>query len=561
MRGVASVTLRLRAAGGLQAVRRGLATALSPRFSLRSAGQARTLRRTWLDTADWRLHRAGLTLEHRIVPGGGETVLADQQGVTLATQSGSARWPCRATDLPEGPLRAALAPVTGERAILETVRTVTRTLPLRVHNTESQAVAWLSVDKLTARPGEPASLPASGGARARSLLAGAEVSAGDGARGVGGTAVGRGTDRDVLITISPLRGRESDVQSLARSLSGPPLLATAAEPAMVVALAAVGRRPGDYTGRVEVSLAPEMPAGPAVAHVLLVLLDLLERNVPGTVRDLDTEFLHDLRVAVRRTRAALKLLGDVLPAGLADQFAPEFKWLGDATTPTRDLDVYLESYQAMAASLMAATPAELLPFRDYLGRRRSAEWHQLVRALRSARFTELTGSWRSELAAAAHGAAPAGQELTVWRLAADRTARAHRRVLAAGNVITDASPPEALHALRKRCKELRYVIEFFASLHDRSSVRAVLRELKGLQDCLGAFQDTQVQRLQLRVFAAQMVAGRQAPAHVLLAMGEVAAQLAARQREARAEFSGRFARFSGPQARTDMAALMARSGP
>ena len=50
-----------------------------------------------------------------------------------------------------------------------------------------------------------------------------------------------------------------------------------------------------------------------MATVLTALLDTLEANVPGTMRDIDTEFLHDLRIAVRRTRSALKLAGDVLP--------------------------------------------------------------------------------------------------------------------------------------------------------------------------------------------------------------------------------------------------------
>ena len=53
-----------------------------------------------------------------------------------------------------------------------------------------------------------------------------------------------------------------------------------------------------------------MPAATAMAAILTALLDSLEANVPGTVRDIDTEFLHDLRIAVRWTRSALKLCGE-----------------------------------------------------------------------------------------------------------------------------------------------------------------------------------------------------------------------------------------------------------
>ena len=42
----------------------GVLATLAPRFSVRRTGQSRTVRRAWLDTFDWRLHRAGLTLEY-----------------------------------------------------------------------------------------------------------------------------------------------------------------------------------------------------------------------------------------------------------------------------------------------------------------------------------------------------------------------------------------------------------------------------------------------------------------------------------------------------------------
>ena len=91
-------------------------------------------------------------------------------------------------------------------------------------------------------------------------------------------------------------------------------------------------------------------------------------------------------------------------------------------------------------------------------------------------------------------------------LAADRTRRAHGRVLKLGSAITGSSPPESLHTLRKRGKELRYVLEFFASLYDPAAYRAVLGDLKRLQDCLGDFQDSQVQREEIQSLAAAMLA-------------------------------------------------------
>jgi CHAD domain-containing protein len=76
--------------------------------------------------------------------------------------------------------------------------------------------------------------------------------------------------------------------------------------------------------------------------------------------------------------------------------------------------------------------------------------------------------------------------------------------------------------------------------------RKVVGDLKSLQDCLGDFQDSQVQREEIHALADAIMAERAAPAATLLAMGEIAAKLTVSQAEARADFGRRFARFAGP---------------
>jgi hypothetical protein len=86
--------------------------------------------------------------------------------------------------------------------------------------------------------------------------------------------------------------------------------------------------------------------------------------------------------------------GDVLAAGVPEAFRGEFKWLGDVTTPIRDLDVYLLGYGDMAGRLLSATPAELAPLHDHLAQRLEMEQRELARALRSRRFLAMTKAWR-----------------------------------------------------------------------------------------------------------------------------------------------------------------------
>ncbi len=498
-----------------------LQAALEPRYSLVKDGRSRTLRRTWLDTFDWRLHRAGLTLE--LVTGRGhhgQLVLTCAGGERITEPANGVRWPALATELPPGPVRSRLAEVTRERALLPAARVVSHVASLRACNTDDKTVAWLTVDSSAATAPAPAQLP------------------------------GR-------LSVAPVRGYQAQADRIATLLTGVNGVEPVDLPQLDAALAVGGRRPGDYTGKIDVPLTAGMPARLAMAAVLLRLLSTLEANVAGTVRDTDTEFLHDLRVAVRRTRSALKLAPTVLPDGLAARFAPEFKWLGAATTPTRDLDVYLLLYPKMAASLSSATPAELAPFRKYLEQRRAQEQRQLVRALRSRRSAALTTGWREALTGlAAPRRGPAAADL------ASRVLRkADKRVLKLGGSITDASPSEQLHDLRKRCKELRYALEFFGSLCDPASYRQALRDLKGLQDCLGTFQDCQVQQHEIRTIAAEMLAEHDAAAVTVLAMGDLAAQIGRTERRARREFADRFAEFASEGSQQRFKALIPDARP
>jgi CHAD domain-containing protein len=478
-------------------------------FSLVAGARLPALRRTWLDTFDWRLFRAGLTLEQVTGRGVAELRLTGRDGTLTALEQvpGPARrWPGRLDALPAGPLTEHLAPVVGVRALLPVARATSTRRQQRALNADAKTVARITADRMSVTYPAKAVLPA-------------------------------------RLAVTAVRGYQAQADRLAGLLSARPGAATSGLPALEAALAAAGRRAGDYSGRIDVELDPRMPAAAAMAAVLTALLGTLEANVAGTTADIDTEFLHDLRVAVRRTRTAVKLAGQVLPHGARSQFRREFKWLGDLTTPTRDLDVYLLRLPAMTAGLVGADPADLGPFGDHLRRRRARAQRDLVRGLRSARFARLRAEWRAVLV---ETAAQARRGPAAAALAAGSIAAVHRRVLASGAAITPASPAESLHDLRKRCKELRYLLEIFASLHAPGMHWRAVKELKGLQDCLGEFQDTDVQRAEIAVFAEQMLAEHQAPARTLLAMGEVAAALARRQHQARAEFAGLFAEFASP---------------
>jgi CHAD domain-containing protein len=496
-------------------------------------------RTTWLDTFDWRLYRAGLILEYVPGNGGGElrlsgngTSAAGSQATQLVTGWQVSR-PHLVADLAAGPVTTRIAGPVAPRALLPVVTASTASTFYRLLNSDGKTVARLLVTRPSLAGREP--LP-------------------------------------LRLAVTEVRGYLGQARRAARLVADVPGVRLAIEPLFADALRALGRRPGDYSNKVDAAITAAMPAGAAAAAILLRLLDTIDANVAGVLADTDTEFLHDLRVSVRRTRSALKLFGDVI-RGLSTTelafFAGEFKWVGDLTTPTRDLDVHLLDFEETARGLAAAKPDDLEPFRAYLEQRRRKEFRALVRGLRSARFTALTSEWRARLVAAGQQAAaparagrarsarqvrPAGA--TAGLLAMERTRTTFARVFKRGVAITPDSPAESLHDLRKRCKELRYALEFFAPLHDPAGYAKVIADLKRLQDCLGEFQDTEVQVGEIRALAAAMLAAGEAPAVTLLAMGEITAGLAARQRAARADFERRFAAFADVEGQRRMATLL-----
>lgn len=497
----------------------------------------RIVHREWFDTFDWRLHRAGMTLERATIMEGvhvelqlrrtsGEVLQVMPVNPAGRKRSATGKTLVLDTDAALGPARARLEHLVQMRALLALVSVKTSVRTFCVLDANAKTVARIVVEEATKETAAVLTAPRS------------------------------------RIRVVPVRGYADEARKLARRLGAFPGLRPSGEGWLGAALAAVGRRPGDYSGQLDLSLSPELPAVRAVQTILARLLDIAEHNMPGIAADLDTEFLHDLRVAVRRARTALKLLGDTLPPDQVERLLLDLKWMSDLTTPTRDLDAH--RLIARKADAPPGQTEELRPFYAFLLVRRQAAHRKLVRGVRSARWSRARQRWRSLCA----WQPPAGAAVptvvgpaTIEELARPRIARAYRRARRLGEAITAASPASDLHALRKRCKELRYLMEFFASLLEARSYGTVLKQLKSLQDCLGEFQDTYVQVRAVATFADDMLTEGAGSAATLMALGRTVDALGLRQAQARQEFGVRFKRFANKSTRAHLAALTEERPP
>jgi triphosphatase len=200
---------------------------------------------------------------------------------------------------------------------------------------------------------------------------------------------------------------------------------------------------------------------------------------PGVRLGEDPEELHDMRVATRRLRAALKLYSDVLPKR-SERYERDLRWVAGALGEVRDLDVHLQrlSEEASANGEVLEEIVALLRERRVEARRRMLE------ALDSNRYERLLASFSGTLR---RGRSPT-PTAPVLEAAPDLLRDRYKKVRKRANTLREDSPPEHFHELRKKGKRLRYALEPLQEIYGKPAQKMV-KLLKEIQDDLGDHQD------------------------------------------------------------------------
>jgi CHAD domain-containing protein len=189
---------------------------------------------------------------------------------------------------------------------------------------------------------------------------------------------------------------------------------------------------------------------------------------------------------------------------------------------------------------------DLAPLGRFLHDHQETEQKRLARHLESKRYREIVRDW-GEFLGNRSGGPSADAQRPIGEVATERITLRFGKVVRKGSGVDSSTSPETLHRLRIDCKKLRYLLEFFKSIYDRSGVESLVRSLKGLQDNLGDFNDLQVQQETLMRYSQQMLGEGTGTAESLVAMGRLIEQLAIRRTEERERFKRRFARFASPE--------------
>lgn len=234
-----------------------------------------------------------------------------------------------------------------------------------------------------------------------------------------------------------------------------------------------------------IPLVPEMSPRAAFQAIALSCLDQMQLNHAGAIGSEDPEYIHQMRVATRRLRAALRLFAPALPPGYADALLPALREMMARLGHARDLDVLLAE---ICAPVIAALPDEprLSALAGIVTEERFTARRMAVRHLEARDF----GALMIRLAALLHAPAldtPLAAE-SVAGFAQGRLRRLRRKVrtLARQASLDD---PASLHALRIGIKRLRYALEFFATLARGKALRRQAAWLAEVQGTLGELND------------------------------------------------------------------------
>ena len=244
-----------------------------------------------------------------------------------------------------------------------------------------------------------------------------------------------------------------------------------------------------------IALAKEVSASALFSATGNALLAQLRANEPGAVLGHDPEYLHQMRVTVRRLRALLSLYS-AMPGKQARKKADqELQRLAHALGPARDSDVFLyDIWPPLRKALGHGPLVKMLSVEWLTQQRRNARIAQ--RALASRRHQEMRLRLERWFAAQSWRDGARRRALQAWDqrargLARRELAQRAQRVLVYGRGLK-GQDAGALHRLRIDIKKLRYVMDAHAPLFKRARVHKMLQSLSALQDILGALNDAAV---------------------------------------------------------------------
>lgn len=300
-----------------------------------------------------------------------------------------------------------------------------------------------------------------------------------------GRIVARGRESPIAeVEIEVLEGPVSAAFDVAEALAN--ALALRPEPASKLARGmqlAVATRSLPVHASHE-SIADAHDAGEAARRIAAACLAQAQANETGVLESADIEFVHQLRVALRRLRSALRLFREALPPGEDAAFAEDLRWAAGALGRCRDWDVFVtETLPPLVRAHGDAQAGKAI-----LARARARQ-REARRAARETIVSPRYGLAMIRLARWVSAPPRAADGVESLKAFASRRLRKGARRVEEGSAAIATLDAAARHRLRIDVKRQRYAVEFLGSLFKSQPVRRHVRALARVQDALGLAND------------------------------------------------------------------------
>ncbi len=350
-----------------------------------------------------------------------------------------------------------------------------------------------------------------------------------------------------IASLTPLKGYEEMMELAEKSLSSHHEVDTAFgfRELFLLIISTAGQTAGGYSAKINITLEPDAPIHTTTRLLMQFTLSVMRRNENGIRGDIDTEFLHDYRVAIRRTHSLLKQLKGVFDTADTAYYLRHFRDLGKRTNALRDLDVALLRQTTYSSYLPPSLRPPLELFFSDIAASRRALHKQLKRYLSSGNYRSFLEKWEKFITQESLPDASLTTESSRSTIIVARSTikKAWKKVIRHGRLISQEATDAELHALRIDCKRLRYLLELFQPIFPHKTTAPVIKKLKVLQDELGDFVDLAVQRRFLDEKLALIPAKNGEDKLLAAATGGLMATLFQKQEKAREKFHRTFNSF------------------
>jgi triphosphatase len=458
---------------------------------------------TYLDTDDWRIHRAGFAL--RIRTGSGKP-----QATLKSLHSASAEFADR-LELSEtlensksesirysiGPVGSRVQAVSGARALLPLfeLRTSRQRFAIRRED-QAQQLGEIALDETLISP----------------------------PHGAPQTSLQR-------VEVEALTEAHEPLQWLVQTLRSDCALEAAADTKYSYSLKSVGLAP-PASELAPTAVDASMTLGEVAVANLRLYLSAWHRHEPGARLGQDPEELHGLRVAGRKLDAILQQFRSSLPESFR-RIRTTLKTALRALGHARDLDVALGELATFSRELPKSDRVSVEPLKQHLAAERGRARARMLRVLDSIWVQKNLQELTTVLAAYSAASQRSSPEMAL-HAAPELIRRRYRRLRKRADRLTSDSSVGEFHEVRGQVKKLRYALEAVAAIYGKPADE-MLRALRRWQEQLGIQQDAVVASRRLIALASAPPKG--IPPDTLFLMGRLAEHHAGEAARARKQYA------------------------